>query len=105
MFVISLPKTFFRFWPELHEKNCNWVKLESPVTFLNKDIENKSVWNFSKLGRKLGPSDISNVTESFVVKTNVVISQTHWLVSQERLLPMAGTTLFIEYTVVPSVKQ
>ncbi len=34
----------------------------------------------------------------------VVISQTHWLVSQVRLPPMAGTTLFILYTVVPSVQ-
>ncbi len=32
----------------------------------------------------------------------VVISQTHWLVSQERLSPRAGTSVFIEYTVVPS---
>ncbi len=32
----------------------------------------------------------------------VVISQTHWLVSQERLSPRAGTSIFIEYTVVPS---
>ncbi len=32
----------------------------------------------------------------------VVISQTHWLVSQERLSPRAGTSVFIMYTVVPS---
>ncbi len=34
----------------------------------------------------------------------VVISQTHWLVSRERLSSTAGTTLFILYTVVPSVQ-
>ncbi len=32
----------------------------------------------------------------------VVISQTHWLVSQERLSPRVGTSVFIMYTVVPS---
>ena len=41
-------------------------------------------------------------TESIGVGTNVVISQTHWLVSQERLSPRAGTSIFIVYTVVPS---
>ncbi len=35
----------------------------------------------------------------------VVISQTRWLVSQERLSPRAGTSVFIEYTVVPSMRQ
>ncbi len=34
----------------------------------------------------------------------VVISQTHWLVSRVRLSSMAGTALFILYTVVPSVQ-
>ena len=35
----------------------------------------------------------------------VVISQTHWLVSQERLSPRAGTSVFIDYTVLPSMRQ
>ncbi len=34
---------------------------------------------------------------------SVVISQTHWLVSQEGLSPRAGTSVFIMYTVAPSV--
>ncbi len=34
----------------------------------------------------------------------VVISQTHFLVSQVRLPPTVGTALFILYTVVPSVQ-
>ncbi len=36
---------------------------------------------------------------------SVVISQTHWLVSQERLSPRAGTSVFIEYTVLISGEQ
>ncbi len=34
--------------------------------------------------------------------TPVVISQTHWLVSQERLSPRAGTSVFID-SVAPSI--
>ncbi len=32
----------------------------------------------------------------------VVISQTHWLVSQERLSPRAGTSIFIDLPITPS---
>ncbi len=32
-----------------------------------------------------------------------MISQTHWLVSQERLSPWAGTSVFIDLSVVPSL--
>ncbi len=36
------------------------------------------------------------------VLRGVVISQTHWLVSQERLSPRVGTSVFIGYTVLTS---
>ncbi len=42
--------------------------------------------------------------KSVGVGTNVVISQTHWLVSQVRLRLSAGAAPFILYTVVPSVE-
>ncbi len=42
--------------------------------------------------------------KSVGVGTNVVISQTRWLVSRVRLSLMAGTALFILYTVVASVQ-
>ncbi len=32
----------------------------------------------------------------------VVISQTHWLVSQERLSPRVGTSVFIDLPIMPS---
>ena len=41
-------------------------------------------------------------TKSVGVGTNVVISQTRWLVSQERLLPGAGISVFID-SVLPSL--
>ncbi len=38
-------------------------------------------------------------------KQRVVISQTRWLVSQERLSPRVGTSVFIMYTVLPAMRQ
>ncbi len=36
---------------------------------------------------------------------SVVVSQTHWLVSQERLSPRAGTSVFIDLPITPSGEQ
>ncbi len=48
-----------------------------------------------KVGRT-GMLDLLVGTPSHAPKTNVVISQTHWLVSQERLSPRAGTSVFVD---------
>ena len=58
---ISLRKTSFKILSEgslqLHQIRIPYYHLLSH----NKYIENKSEQNFSKLGRKLGPSEISNM--------------------------------------------
>ncbi len=43
-------------------------------------------------------NNLGRLPQTIHTKTNVVISQTHWLVSQERLSPRAGTSVFIEYS-------
>ncbi len=40
----------------------------------------------------------SDMRDFAVLAPDVVISQTHWLVSQERLSPRVGTSVFIEYS-------
>ncbi len=89
--------------------------------FIHKGVQGARGGDFQtvRMGapRKLWPESHRNAqgssTKVFVLpwlterqsKMGVVISQTHWLVSQERLSPRAGTSVFIEYTVVPSGKR
>ncbi len=48
--------------------------------------------------RHLEVEEILNIAMIFMPWHTVVISQTHWLVSQERLSPRAGTSVFIVYS-------